>query len=140
MTGFSQVAPSSQLAPGTMAGEYRIEGQLGEGGMGQVYAAIHPVIGKQAAVKVLHPQLSTSPDAVQRFIVEARAVNQIGHQTIVDIFAFGTLPDGRQYFVMEKLRGESLRKRAERQPLALIDTLSFIDTITMPLEAAHEAG
>jgi len=62
--------------------------------MGVVYSATHPVIGKRAAIKILRGEVSSSPGAVARFIQEARAVNQIGHPNIVDIFAFGTLPDG----------------------------------------------
>jgi serine/threonine-protein kinase len=123
-----------------MVGEYRIEGVLGQGGMGRVYAAIHPVIGKRAAVKVLHPALSVEQEAVDRFVQEARAVNQIGHPNIVDIFAFGALPDGRCYFVMEQLRGESLGKRLEHASMPLLDALRVLDTIGVALEAAHRKG
>src|SRR3954463_12066556 len=77
------------LSPGTQVGEYVIEEKIGEGGFGTVYRAIHPVIGKAAAIKILHSHRSRSPDMVARFISEARAVNQIGHPNIVDIFAFG---------------------------------------------------
>ena len=62
------------------------------GGMGVVYAATHPLIGKRAAIKVLKPELSHEPAAVERFVSEARAVNQIGHPNIVDIFDFGHCP------------------------------------------------
>jgi serine/threonine-protein kinase len=135
------MAPLMDLAVGTMVGEYRIEGTLGEGGMGKVFAAVHPVIAKRAAIKVLHPELSTNTEAVERFVQEARSVNQIGHPNIVDIFAFGTLPDKRCYFVMEWLRGESLRDRIRRYPpLAMADALSILDTITVALEAAHDKG
>jgi serine/threonine-protein kinase len=130
----------ADLEPGTMVGEYRIEGELGRGGMGRVYAAIHPVIGKRAAVKVLHPALSVEQEAVDRFVQEARAVNQIGHPNIVDIFSFGTLPDGRCYFVMEQLRGESLGKRIEHASMPLIDALTILDSIGVALEAAHKKG
>ena len=78
-----------------MVGGYVIDGELGRGGMGVVYCATHPVIGKRAAIKVLKPFAVEQPDTVERFIQEARAVNQIGHPNIVDIFAFGKLPDGR---------------------------------------------
>src|SRR5690242_7345156 len=91
-------ADDDALSPGTMVGEYQVDGHLGEGGMGTVYAATHPVIAKRAAIKVLHPALSVNREAVERFVQEARSVNQIGHPNIVDIFAFGTLPDGRSYF------------------------------------------
>ena len=129
-----------ELPPGTRVGEYEIEGVLGEGGMGKVYAAVHPVIAKRAAVKVLHPEMSVNRGAVERFIQEARAVNQIGHPNIVDIFAFGTLPDGRCYFVMEHLRGVSLRARIDQHPPTIIESLAILDSITIALEAAHEKG
>jgi serine/threonine-protein kinase len=128
------------LGPGTKVGEYLTEGVLGEGGMGKVYAATHPVIAKRAAVKVLHPHLSANREAVERFVQEARSVNQIGHPNIVDIFAFGTLSDGRCYFVMERLDGESLRQRMKRERLSLVDALAILDTITIALEAAHDKG
>ncbi|HEU0033849.1 MAG TPA: protein kinase [Kofleriaceae bacterium] len=128
------------LPPGTMVGEYQIEGPLGEGGMGRVFKAIHPVIAKQAAIKVLHPELSVNRSAVERFVTEARAVNQIGHPNIVDIFSFGTLPDGRCYFVMELLRGMSLRESMQQQPHSFFELLGLLETITIALEAAHEKG
>src|SRR5260221_1268232 len=125
------------LATGTMVGEYRIEKELGRGGMGRVYGAIHPVIAKRAAIKVLHPELSVNAEAVDRFVQEARAVNEIGHPNIVDIFAFGALPDRRSYFVMEWLRGESLRDRLKRERIEFGDALAILETSTIPLEAAH---
>jgi len=131
---------ANKLAAGTMVGEYRIERELGRGGMGCVYAAIHPVIAKRAAIKVLHAELSVNAEAVERFVQEARSVNQIGHPNIVDIFAFGTLPDGRSYFVMEWLRGESLRQRLQRGPIPLLEAFAIIDTITVALAAAHDNG
>ena len=93
-----------------MVGEYRIDGQLGEGGMGAVYARA-PSGDRQARRDqgAAARAVASNRDAVERFVQEARAVNQIGHPNIVDIFAFGALPDGRSYFVMELLEGESLR-------------------------------
>jgi eukaryotic-like serine/threonine-protein kinase len=127
-----------ELPPGTMVGEYQIEGVLGEGGMGKVYAAVHPVIAKRAAVKVLHPEMSVNRGLVDRFIQEARAVNQIGHPNIVDIFSFGWLADNRCYFVMELLRGRSLRERMDAQPPSIVETLAILDAISVALEAAHD--
>jgi len=136
----TSVTDASELLAGQMVGEYAILGPLGAGGMGRVYSAEHPVIAKKAAIKVLHPELSVNKEAVDRFVQEARSVNQIGHPNIVDIFSFGTLPDGRNYFVMEWLRGESLRDRVERQRMPVPDVLAILETITLPLEAAHEQG
>src|SRR5262245_53188130 len=83
------IAGVRELAPGTVVGEYTIEGKLGEGGMATVYAATHPVIGKKAAIKVISPSLCTDEEALKRFRQEARSVNQIGHLHIVDVFSFG---------------------------------------------------
>src|SRR5262249_10315390 len=82
----------AELQAGQQVGEYVIERKLGEGGMAMVYAGVHPLIGKRVAIKVLSPSLAAEPDIVRRFIQEARAVNQIGHRHIVDIFSFGRLP------------------------------------------------
>jgi serine/threonine protein kinase len=126
------------LRPGTTIGEYRVEGKLGEGGMATVFSAIHPLIGKKVAIKVLSRRLCSDIHAVDRFIGEARTVNQIGHPNLVDIFAFGVLPDGRAYLVMEWLQGETLAERTHRQrlsaPLALDVLLQIVDA----LEAAHD--
>src|SRR6201990_2853992 len=126
------------LRPGTMIGEYRVEGKLGEGGMASVFSALHPLIGKRVAIKVISRRLCSDIHAVDRFIGEARTVNQIGHPNLVDIFAFGVLPDGRAYLVMEWLQGETLAERTHRQrlsaPLALDVLLQIVDA----LEAAHD--
>jgi serine/threonine-protein kinase len=125
---------------GVDVGGYVIDGELGRGGMGVVFAATHPMIGKRAAIKVLKPSVSNNPATVARFIQEARAVNQIGHPNIVDIFAFGTLPDGRSYLVMDLLEGESLRRRVKRGPLTIAEATHVIDEIASALIAAHDKG
>jgi len=132
---------NDRLEPGRDVGGYVIDGVLGQGGMGTVYSATHPVIGKRAAIKVLKPELSKNPAAVERFVLEARAVNQIGHPNIVDIFAFGALPDGRSYYVMDLLVGESLRTKLKRQgPLHVSEAASVIDEIASALIGAHDKG
>jgi hypothetical protein len=126
------------LGEGTLVGEYRVESKLGQGGFGAVYRAVHPLIGKMAAVKVLSRQFSSNPQMVSRFVAEARAVNQIRHRNIIDIFSFGQLPDGRQYYIMELLEGESfdvyLKKRGR---LSLAEALPILRGIARALDAAH---
>ena len=117
------------LGPGSEVGEFVIDRELGRGAMGVVYAATHPVIGKRAAIKVLRPELSSDRDAVERFVFEARAVNQIGHPNIVDIFAFGALVDSRSYYVMDLLVGEPLRDRLRRGPLHIVEATVLLDEI-----------
>jgi eukaryotic-like serine/threonine-protein kinase len=128
-----------ELAPKTMVGEYEIENKIGSGGFGDVYRARHPLIGKQAAVKVLSAELSRSSDVVSRFISEARAVNQIRHKNIIDIFSFGTLPDGRQYYIMELLEGMPLDRYLEHgQGLTVANALPILRGVARALDAAHE--
>jgi serine/threonine-protein kinase len=127
------------LEPGTMVGEYRVTHKLGEGGMGVVFAGVHPVIGKRVAIKVLVAE-AEHPELVQRFEEEARAVNKIGHPNIIDIFAFNKLPDGRDYFVMEYLDGESLAARLEQGPIELGELRRLLGQICSALAAAHKAG
>jgi serine/threonine-protein kinase len=129
------------LEPGQVVGEYRIEGKIGEGGFGTVYRAIHPVIGKAAAIKVLSPQYSANPVMVTRFIDEARAVNKIHHRGIIDIFAFGKLDDKRHYYIMELLDGRPLDVYLkQRGALRPEEALPILRQIARALDAAHAAG
>ncbi|HEY4243729.1 MAG TPA: serine/threonine-protein kinase [Kofleriaceae bacterium] len=135
MSGDEDTLPS-----GTMIGEYRIEKLLGAGGMGEVYGARHPVIGKRVAIKVMNRACSSNPANVERFVTEAQAVNAIGHSNIVDIFSYGETGDKRAYFVMEWLEGESLRARLEGGPVPAAQGYEILDAVLRALEAAHEAG
>jgi serine/threonine-protein kinase len=132
---------NADLVPGSTVGEYRIEAKIGEGGFGAVYRATHPMIGKSAAVKVLSSTFSAHEELAARFVNEARAVNRINHANIVDIFAFGTLPDGRLYFVMELLEGEPLDTLLDRVGrLSFEDALPVLRGVASAVDAAHEAG
>ena len=128
----------SELGPGMIVGEYRIESKLGQGGMATVYAGTQPVIGKKVAVKVMSRQLCVDPVQVERFVQEARSVNQIGHPNLVDVFAFGALPDGRSYFVMEWLQGETLAARLRRGWLPVPEAVAILFQICDGLAAAHD--
>ncbi len=135
------IAELQELEPGHVVGEYVVESKIGEGGFGAVYRAVHPVIGKAAAVKVLHPQCSSNPETVSRFVAEARAVNQIRHRYIIDIFSFGKLDDGRHYYVMELLEGITLDAYLERAGrIEPEEALPILGAVAKALEAAHDAG
>ena len=126
---------------GHTIGNYKITAKLGEGGMGVVYLAEHPVIGKKVAMKAIHPELSKNSDVVSRFITEAKAVNQIGHEHIVDIADFGNTSDGEFYFVMEYLQGESLSDRLKREKrIPLGQAMSISAQIADALNASHQQG
>jgi tRNA A-37 threonylcarbamoyl transferase component Bud32 len=133
------VAPV-RLAPGARAGDYVIDRMLGSGGMGEVYAGHHPVIGKKVAVKVIREHLATSPEAIARFTREARAVNQVDHPNVVDVFAIGRLDDGRLYLVMDLVDGASLRARVATGRLAPAEVLAILEPIAAALDAAHARG
>jgi serine/threonine-protein kinase len=126
---------------GRMAGEYRLRRKLGEGGFGAVYEAEHPVLKRLAAVKVLHQAAGRDSEAVQRFISEAQAANQIRSRHIVDIFSFGTLGDGRHFYVMDLLEGEPLDRCLGREVRFDVPTaLRLLRPIAEALDAAHAAG
>jgi serine/threonine protein kinase len=131
---------AADLPAGTVVGEYTLECKLGDGGMAAVYGATHPLIGKKAAVKVMNAALSLDLGLVERFVLEARAVNEIGHPNIVDVFSFGRLPDGRSYFVMEWLQGVTLYDRMWDRKMTLDEALDALDQICDALDAAHEKG
>ena len=129
------------LPAGSVVGEYRVEHKLGEGGFGSVYRASHPVIGKLVAIKVLNRQWSSNPQMVSRFIAEAKAVNQIRHKGIIDIFSFGVLEDGRQYFVMELLEGITLDRHIKsRGRIPPEEAIPILRGVARALDAAHAAG
>ncbi len=132
--------PEYDLAPGMKLGEYQLAQKLGQGGMGVVYEAVHPLIGKRAAIKILKKELCDDPGSLERFVDEARVVNQIGHPNIVDVFAFGEMPDGRSYFVMELLKGETLRSRIAKGRLSLDEVRNIIKPLARALQAAHDKG
>jgi eukaryotic-like serine/threonine-protein kinase len=129
-----------ELLPGSDVGGYYISHKIGEGGMGVVYGAQHPSIGKRVAIKVLGPAFCRDTAMVARFEQEARLVNEIHHHNIVDIFQLGVLPDGRKYLVMEWLEGESLSGRIARSPIPAPEAVEILDAIADALIATHEKG
>lgn len=123
---------------GKKAGEYVLGERLGEGAMGVVYKGVHPLLGRQAAVKVLR---SESPDAAVRLLAEARLVAQARHPNIIDIFGFGTTDDGQPYFVMELLEGEALDLwLRNRPPLQPAEVVGVLKQLLSGLAAAHAAN
>jgi len=119
---------------------YTIRRRLAEGGMGVVYAAEHGKIGRAAAIKILKRELCHSEEMVERFYQEARAVNAIRHENIVDIYDFGRDPHGRVFFVMEYLEGEPLSARIRRGGLTWAEALPILEQTLRALKAAHDKG
>lgn len=124
---------------GARFGNYEVISQLGAGGMGTVYVARHTLLGRNAAVKVLRPELSQNREIVNRFFNEARAATSIQHPGIIEIFDFGFDDANRAYIIMELLQGESLGHRLHREGrISLPRALTMVRQIAGALQAAHE--
>ncbi|HWO26063.1 MAG TPA: HEAT repeat domain-containing protein [Kofleriaceae bacterium] len=139
--------PSTGVAggdPGGIIGQelrgYTITRKLAEGGMGIVYEGEHKKIGRRAAIKVLKLELCGSEEALERFCQEARAVNAIRHENIVDIYEFGRDPFGRAFFVMELLEGEPLSARIRRGAVPWLEAFPILEQTLRALKAAHDKG
>jgi Tol biopolymer transport system component len=127
------------LAAGTHVGPYEIEGLLGVGGMGVVYRARDPRIGRDVALKVLPPALAESPERVRRFEAEARAAGGLNHPNVLAIHDVGAY-EGAPYFVSELLSGQTLRERLAIGPLPVRKALELTAQAARGLAAAHERG
>src|SRR5438067_13754010 len=100
------------LTSGTKLGPYEIQSPVGAGGMGEVYRARDPRLGRDVAIKVLPPIYALNADRLQRFQQEARAAGMLNHPNLLTVFELG-LHDGAPYIVTELLEGETLRDRLE---------------------------
>jgi eukaryotic-like serine/threonine-protein kinase len=130
------------LAPGSQfADRYRIEGAIGEGGFGAVYAAIQLATGRRVALKIMHTKLAKSDAEVKRFEREADFVSRIKHPNIVEIIDFGHSQDARAFLALELLNGEALDKQMEREwRLAFTTVVDYAQQGLRALGAAHEVG
>jgi len=127
---------SPSLVGQILDGRYRIIRKIGEGGMGEVYAAEHVHIEKRFAIKLLRQEIVSNPEAVTRFRQEARSSSSIGHRNIIAIEDFGQLADGRIYMCMELLNGAALNDMIT-QPLAVDRLLNILIQTGHGLAAAH---
>src|SRR5688572_29517168 len=132
--------PQAPSLEGTVLdNRYRIVRKLGEGGMGEVYAAEHMHIEKRFAIKLLRPEIVSNPEAVSRFRQEARSSSSIGHRNIIAIEDFGQLQDGRIYMCMELLNGAALNDLITT-PQPVDRLLNILIQTGHGLAAAHAKG
>jgi serine/threonine protein kinase len=123
------MSPADSLTPGIELGPYRIEQQLGQGGMGQVYRAWDTRLGRPVAIKTCRPAL------LERFKQEARSIAAISHPNVCTLYDVGP-----SYLVMELVEGETLAARLKRGKLNLPQTLRFGAQIAAALAVAHARG
>ncbi len=124
-----------------IAGKYRIERLLGRGGMGVVYAANHELLGVRVAVKVLLTDIASSPEAVSRFLNEARNAARIQSDNVARVMDVGTLDGGRPFMVIEYLDGDDLARVLEtRGPLPLQEAVDYALQALEALAQAHVMG
>ena len=129
------------IVAGQSIGNYRILSKIGTGGMGAVYLAEHPLIGKKVALKVIHHELAGNREVVQRFFQEAKVVNTIGNEHIVEIHDFGVTPENDHFYIMEYLEGQTLAAVVSKEKtLDVMRALHVGAQIASALSAAHVAG
>jgi len=129
-----------ELAELTLAGRYRLERRLGRGGMGSVYFGRHLALGRPVAIKVLDAEEQEWSWAVARFMREARLAAKVRHRNIVDVYDFGSTPDGVVYIVMEALLGRDLRAIIKYNRLNWDWARYLMQQICAGVEAIHHAG
>ena len=127
------------LIPGTRLGPYEILSAIGAGGMGEVYKARDPRLGRDVAIKVLPASLSADPERLHRFEQEARAAAALNHPNILAVHDIGQ-HDGAPYIVSELLEGETLRERLNGGALPVRKAVEYAVQIAHGLAAAHEKG
>ena len=124
----------------TVGGRYRLISRLGSGGMSSVYLARHVMIDRLMAIKTLRRDLAQDPVQRDRFLREARAVNRINHDNIVEITDFGESDDGMVYLVMEYVPGDSLLKTMGAGPFSSHRALDIAEQVANALSRAHQMG
>src|SRR5690606_15327483 len=124
-----------------VAGRYRVQRKLGEGGMGRVYLAEHVRMGRPCALKVLNPGLLNSADAISRFAREAASASRINHPNVASIYDFGETEDGIAYLAMEYAGGERLSTLiAQEGPFPPERAVAIARQVADALVTAHELG
>ncbi len=129
------------LLPGTVVGSYRIEKEIGRGGMGKVFQATHCVLPRKAAIKVMHAELCRQPGMATRMVQEAAILEDVRHPGLVRVFECNLLPDHRPFIAMELVDGESLTQRlgeAGRMPWQ--DVATLLADVADVLAAVHARG
>ena len=132
---------TGKLTGQLLDGRYRIEGIVGQGGMGVVYRAKHIHIDAPVAIKVLNHALVSNQSAIERFRREAKAAGRFSHPNAVQVTDFGVADEETVYLVMELVEGKSLRELLrENSPFEVGRAVNLMTQACSAVEAAHESG
>jgi serine/threonine protein kinase len=123
-----------------LAGRYEVGELLGAGGMGVVVAAKHVELRNEVAIKLLHPELTGTAEAVARFLREARLMAALQSEHVTRVYDVGRLPGGAPYMVMERLHGTDLHKVARRGALPIEEAIDAILQASEAVAEAHAQG
>jgi WD40 repeat protein/DNA-binding SARP family transcriptional activator len=118
---------------------YRLLEQVGAGSFGSVHRAFQPQVGREVAIKTIHPRFAKNPEFIRRFEAEAQLVARLEHPHVVPLYDFWREPDGA-FLVMRYLRSGSLRERLAQGPLAPQGAARLLDQLALALGAAHRLG
>jgi WD40 repeat protein/serine/threonine protein kinase len=134
-----------KLQPGPLTGrtlgDFVVEGKLGEGGFGDVYIAVQPVLAREAVIKTLRWETGSAAETVQRFLREARVASSLDHPFSAHIYAFGAETDGTLWIAMERVKGSTLADLIETSgPLPLSRLVPLMERICEVVHTAHEHG
>ena len=127
------------ISAGTHFGRYEISSKLGEGGMGEVYAARDPELDRPVAIKLLPREFTNDADRRSRFRQEARVVSALNHPNIITIYEVGENEEG-SFLATEFVEGVTLRELLKQERPSLTKTLRIVEQAANALAAAHEAG
>jgi serine/threonine-protein kinase len=132
--------PTDPMLGRVIAGRYRLEARIGEGGMGVVYRARHVLIDRIVAVKLIRPDLRGETHLRAWMLREARAANRVDHAHIIDIHDIGETEEGELYLVMEYLVGTSLSSELARGSMQLSRGVDILEQMCAALGRAHDLG
>ena len=127
------------IASGATIGPYKVDREIGRGGMGVVFLAHDTRLGRTVALKALPEDVAADPDRLQRFEREARVLASLNHPNVAAIYGLEE-SEGRRYLALEHIEGETLADRIARGPLPLQETLDICIQIAAGVEAAHDGG
>jgi serine/threonine-protein kinase len=140
LDGASLVEIQDPLIGTTIAGRYKVEKVIGEGGMATVYRATHTHVDRACAIKVMNPAMASDPTVRERFRREAKSAQALAHPNIIEIFDQGETDGGMPYMVMELLEGATLAALIEHGRLPLARAVPIMIQMSRGIARAHDLG